>query len=109
MRKTGCATIHNISSAIVLAESLKNLDINTSNPAIIFTPKTFCIIINPIINTMLKNIILSIISNFSFLIFSIKYLIIPYTPKNIKYKNDILIGTKKKEIKLDDIYTKIDV
>ena len=33
-----------------------------------------------------------------------------YTLKeDTKYKNDILIGTKKKAIKLDDIYTKIDV
>ena len=44
-----------------------------------------------------------------FLILSIKYLTIPYTPKKIKYNNDILIGTKKNAIKLDPIYTKIDV
>ena len=31
------------------------------------------------------------------------------TPKKIKYNNDMLIGTKKKAIKLDAIQTKIDV
>ena len=57
----------------------------------------------------MKKTNLSTISIFYFLILSTKYLTIPYAPKKIKYKNDILIGTKKKAIRLDAIYTQIDV
>ena len=49
----------------------------------------------------LKNISFNIISTLPFLNLSIRNLIIPNTPKKIKYNNDMLILTKKNEIRLD--------
>ena len=85
----------------VFDEILKTLKITSFNPAIIFNPNTFCITINPIKNEILKNISFNIISTLPFLNLSIRNLIIPNTPKKIKYNNDMLILTKKNEIRLD--------